>query len=57
MKPVDPRLLRELPTARRPLLLLAIMGVVAGVATVAKSASAAGDMVAIRDIAGSGRLV
>ena len=30
---------------------------IAGVATVAKSTSAAGDMVAIRDIAGSGRLV
>ncbi len=41
MKPVDPRLLRELPTARRPLLLLAIMGVVAGVATVATAVALA----------------
>lgn len=34
MKPVDPRLLRELPAVRLPLLQLAIMGAVAGVATV-----------------------
>lgn len=42
MKPVDPRLLRELPTARRPLVLLVIVGAVAGVATVASAVALAG---------------
>lgn len=41
MKPVDPRLLRELPTVRGPLLRLATMGAVAGVTTVAAAVALA----------------
>lgn len=49
MKPFDPRLLRAVPSARRPVAALAAMGVAAGVATIATAFALTGLVVAVVD--------
>ncbi|MDV3222676.1 thiol reductant ABC exporter subunit CydD [Intrasporangium sp.] len=49
MKPFDPRLLRAVPQARRPVAALAAMGVAAGVATIATAFALTGLVVAVVD--------
>ncbi|HKX68037.1 MAG TPA: thiol reductant ABC exporter subunit CydD [Intrasporangium sp.] len=49
MQPFDPRLLRAVPQARRPVAALAAMGVAAGVATIATAFALTGLVVAVVD--------
>ena len=55
MKPFDPRLLRAVPSARRPVAALAAMGVAAGVATIATAFALTGLVVAVVDDSPLGR--
>ena len=47
MKPFDPRLLRAVPTARRPVAALGALGVVAGIATIATAFAISAVIVAV----------
>ena len=47
MRPFDPRLLRTAPAARRPIAVLAVVGVLQGVATIAVAFALAGLVVAV----------
>ena len=47
MRPFDPRLLRTAPAARRPVAVLAVVGVLQGVATIGLAASVAALVVAV----------
>ena len=47
MRPFDPRLLREAPAARRPVVVLALVGVVQGVATIGLAVALAALVVAV----------
>ncbi len=47
MRPFDPRLLRTAPAARRPVAVLAVVGVLSGVATIAMAVALAGLVVAV----------
>ena len=47
MKPFDPTLLRTAPAARRPVAVLAVVGVVQGLATIALTVAVAATVVAV----------
>ncbi|GAB3051007.1 thiol reductant ABC exporter subunit CydD [Intrasporangium mesophilum] len=49
MKPFDPRLLRAVPAARRPVAVLAVMGVVSGLTTIATAFALSAVVVAVVD--------